>query len=77
MTKKLTKEQAAETLKTAYEHVHLNRLANYRLGQAIWNILPDELTMQFHGTEYDFFYWTNDNKVVNIFMDKYVEQEKN
>ena len=73
MNKKLTKEQAAQTLKTAYEHVHLNRSAKYRLGQAIWNILPDELTTHFHGTEHDFFYWTDEAKVINVFMDKYVE----
>lgn len=71
MSKRLTKEQATQTLKTAYEHVFLNRPAKYRLGQAIWNILPDELAMQFHATEYDFFYWTDNNKVVNAFMDNY------
>lgn len=75
MTKMLTKEQATQTLKTALEHARLNILANYRLGQAIWNILPDELKMQFHNTKHDFFYWTDDAKVVNVFMDNYVEQE--
>lgn len=71
--KKLSPEQATEMIKLSYEHVRLNRPAKYRFGQALWNILPDELTLHFNGTEHDFFYWTNENKVLSVFLANYVE----
>ena len=71
--KRLSPEQATEMIKLAYEHVHLNQLAKYRFGQALWNILPDELMLHFHGTEHDFFYWVDENKVLSVFLDNYVE----
>lgn len=71
--KRLSPEQATEMINLAQEHVHLNQSAKYRFGQALWNILPDDLASYFRSTKYDFFYWTNENKILSVFLDNYVE----
>lgn len=71
--KRLSPEQAAQLVKTAHIHVRIHWADKYRFGQALWNILPDELALHFNGTEHDFFYWTNENKVISVFLDNYVE----
>ena len=74
--KKLSPEQAAQLVKTAHIHVRIHWAAKYRFGQALWNILPDELASYFRSTEHDFFYLTNENKVLSVFLDNYVEQKE-
>lgn len=48
---------------------------DYRLGQAIWNILAEdykELTDHYLATGKDFFYWTDNQKVIACFFEYYV-----
>lgn len=44
----------------------------YRFGQALWNVLPNEVTQNLHGKkELDFFYWTDENKVMEV-VEQYI-----
>lgn len=57
MTKKnlLTVGEASDIITEAYLQVETNK--GYRFGQAVFNLLPQEIAEQIRGTEYDFFYW--------------------
>lgn len=47
----------------------------YRFGQALWNILPNEVTKDLHGKkELDFFYWTDDNAVMEVVVEHILEK---
>lgn len=46
-----------------------------RLGQALFNLLPAEVYAYFTGTKNDFFYWTDEQKVLQVFWTEYVEHK--
>lgn len=43
-----------------------------RFGQALFNALPDEIYREMNGTEYDFFHWGDEKKVLDTFWEHYV-----
>lgn len=43
-----------------------------RFGQALFNLLPNEVYAYFTGTKNDFFYWTDEDKVLQVFCTEYV-----
>ena len=70
---KLTHAQAAELVEQASQESLQNR--NYRFGQALWNLLPAEMTKKFLGTTRDFFYWKDNAKVIETFYEYFVDNE--
>lgn len=44
----------------------------YRFGQALYNLLPYEITSVINNTEYDFFYDTDHDTVIKKFYDNCV-----
>lgn len=48
---------------------------SYRLGQAIYNAMGDNLASIVWNTELDFFYWTDDNLVMEVFYKHFVRGE--
>ena len=72
--KLLTKEEAEECLAEAQLMVVEYRDSNYRFGQSLFNCLPVDLYHHFTGTEHDFFYWKDDDKVIETFYEFYVEK---
>lgn len=70
---KLTHAQAAELVEQASQESLQNR--DYRFGQALWNLLPAEMTKEFLGTTRDFFYWKDNAKVIETFYEFFVDNE--
>ena len=70
---KLTHAQAAELVEQASQESLQNR--DYRFGQALWNLLPAEITKEFLGTTKDFFYWKDNAKVIETFYEFFVDNE--
>ena len=70
---KLTHAQAAELVEQASQESLQNR--DYRFGQALWNLLPAEMTKEFLGTTKDFFYWKDNAKVIETFYEFFVDNE--
>ena len=70
---KLTYTQAAELVEQASQESLQNR--DYRFGQALWNLLPAEITKEFLGTTRDFFYWKDNAKVIETFYEYFVDNE--
>lgn len=58
----LTPDQATELMVQAYSQVD----EHYRLGQAVWNLLPRPVAVRFHRTKYDFFYFKDNARVEEI-----------
>jgi hypothetical protein len=67
---KLTQEEAALLLGQAST---LARLNDWRLGQSLWNLLPRDLIGKYTATVYDFFYWGNNEKVIECFYKIFVK----
>lgn len=63
---RLNFDEATVILNKAKEQVKENK--GYRLGQAIWNLLPDEIANEHRASDVDFFYWTDDERVLNVFF---------
>ena len=70
---KLTHAQATELVEQASQESLQNR--DYRFGQALWNLLPAEMTKEFLGTTRDFFYWKDNAKVIETFYEYFVDNE--
>ena len=70
---KLTYAQAVKLVEQASQESLQNR--NYRFGQALWNLLPAEITKEFLGTTRDFFYWRDNAKVIETFYEYFVDNE--
>ena len=68
---RLSKAEAYDLVGAALEQVEADRY--YRLGQAIWNLMPLRVTEGKIGTEVDFFYQTDDQKAYGMFMKNFVE----
>ena len=70
---KLTYKQAVKLVEQASQESLQNR--GYRFGQSLWNLLPDETTKNVLGTTRDFFYWTDNTKVIETFYEYFVDKE--
>ena len=70
---KLTYAQATKLVEQASQESLQNR--DYRFGQALWNLLPAEMTKEFLGTTKDFFYWRDNAKVIETFYEFFVDNE--
>ena len=70
---KLTHAQAAELVEQASQESLQNR--DYRFGQALWNLLPAEITKESLGTTRDFFCWKDNAKVIETFYGYFVDNE--
>jgi hypothetical protein len=70
---KLTQKQAQSILETA--NIQMQQVPTYRLGQAIFNLLPKEVSDTIWRTELDFFFWTDEDKVLQVFYDNLVGDE--
>ena len=70
---KLTYAQATKLVEQASQESLQNR--DYRFGQALWNLLPAEMTKEFLGTTRDFFYWKDSAKVIETFYEFFVDNE--
>lgn len=68
---KLTYEQAVKLVEQASQES--TEMKFYRFGQALWNLIPTEVSNPWHMTEYDFFYWVDNARVVEVFYQHYVE----
>lgn len=71
---KLTEEQ----LESILLEVGKQRLEvpSYRFGQGIYNLLPKDLEKVIYQTELDFFYWTDNDKVLDCIYSNLVKLEK-
>lgn len=63
---KLTYEEMDAYIKVAWIQVEHGKEYQYRFGQALYNLLPNYVTHQIYMTEFDFFYWTDYNKVLEV-----------
>lgn len=63
---KLTYEEMNAYIKVAWIQVEYGKEYHYQFGQALYNLLPNYVTQQIYQTEFDFFYWTDDNKVLEV-----------
>lgn len=71
--KKLTQEEAQEVISKATVKVFQHRDAHYRLGQAIWNLIDTELTVDLLFTDADFFHDSDDAIALDKFYSNCVE----
>jgi hypothetical protein len=71
--KLLTRVEADTLICKANEEV-IKHGKYYRYGQALWNLLPKEISDKFVGTSVDFFYEGDNEKVVAMFYGNYVEK---
>ena len=70
---KLAYTQAVKLVEQASQESLQNK--DYRFGQALWNLLPAEMTKEFLGTTRDFFYWKDNAKVIETFYEYVVDNE--
>ena len=70
---KLTVQQANDILRTAMYQVSKGKSYDYRLGQAIFNLLPKDTADIIDQTPNDFFYWLDKEKVLEVFWNELVE----
>lgn len=68
---KLSYAEALSISQQAYQQVQVT--PTYRLGQGITNLLPKELWEETNQTDLDFFYWLDNEKVLNTFYSEYVD----
>ena len=68
---KLTYTEAQNIyLKASAEVIKYNH-CKYRLGQAIWNLLPVSVAEQHRYRLTDFFYWNDEQKVLDCFFSEH------
>lgn len=71
MVNKLSQAEAQDIMAKAKEQMKENR--HYRYGQAVWNLLPLELTKDFTNTHVDFFHSRDEEYVNEILFDCFVK----
>lgn len=69
---KLKVEEALTLVKNARQYVE--KFSYCRFGQALFNSLPKDVANSHAGKEMDFFYWLDDEKVLECFYANYVEK---
>ena len=70
---KLTYAQAVKLIEQASQESLQNR--EYRLGQALWNLLPADWAEHYLFTDKDFFHWADNAKVIETFYGYFVDKE--
>ena len=68
---KLTYEQAIKLVEQASQES--TEIQHYRFGQALWNLIPIDVSSEYLSTDKDFFYWVDNNKVIEVFYQHFVE----
>lgn len=68
---KLSYIQAVNLVEQATQESLQNR--DYRLGQALWNLLPSDWSEHYLATDKDFFYWEDNAKVIETFYELFVD----
>lgn len=68
---KLSQDEADRLLYVVAMDCKVNKCL--RFGQALWNVLPKDVSDTGHGTDTDFFYWKDKQKVLETFYTHYVE----
>lgn len=68
---KLTHMQAAKLIQQASQESTENK--HYRFGQALWNLLPEEVSKPFYMTDKDFFLWSDNAKVMEVLYENFVD----
>lgn len=48
-------------------------IQHYRFGQALWNLIPIDISSEYLSTDKDFFYWVDNTKVIDVFYQHFVE----
>ena len=76
--KKLTQQEASKLIQKAWQEVSNHTLGSYRFGQALWNLIPDKLSLEYWtvGCGYgsvDFFYEQDSNIATEKFYEYFVE----
>lgn len=75
---KLTQEEATVLIAQAWKDVSKHTLGSYRFGQALWNLIPDDLFDEIivkdgYNSMVDFYYEPNSDIVVEKFYRYFVE----
>lgn len=68
---KLSQAEADKILYVASMDCKVNKCL--RFGQALWYALPKDVADASNGTDIDFFYWEDKQKVLETFYKHYVE----
>ena len=72
---KLTKTEMQKYIDIANKQVFDGIGYHYRFGQAMYNLLPKEVTEQIYMTKLDFFYWTDYDAVMKVINEELTEGE--
>ena len=72
---KLTKTEMQKYIDIANKQVFDGIEYHYRFGQAMYNLLPKEVTEQIYMTELDFFYWNDYDAVMEVINEELTERE--
>lgn len=75
---KLTQQEASDLIQKAWQEVSKHTLGSYRFGQALWDLIPNELSLGYWQVGYgydgvDFFYEPNSNIATEKFYKYFVE----
>ena len=68
---KLNYEQAVKLVEQASKES--TEIQDYRFGQALWNLIPIDVSSEYLSTDKDFFYWVDNTKVIEVFYQHFVE----
>ena len=72
---KLTKTEMQKYIDIANKQVFDGIEYHYRFGQAMYNLLPKEVTEQIYMTKLDFFYWNDYDAVMGVINEELTEGE--
>ena len=72
---KLTKTEMQKYIDIANKQCFDGVDYHYRFGQAMYNLLPKEVTEQIYMTKLDFFYWTDYDAVMEVINEELTEGE--
>lgn len=85
---KLTQQEAQDLIQKAWQMVTEHHLGGYRFGQALWNLIHNDLQEPYalwvdtsigrifegYQKDVDFFYWQDSDKVTETFYKYFVEE---
>ncbi len=72
---KLNKHEVQKYIDAANRQTQEGTSYHYRFGQAMWNLLPKEVTEEIYMTKFDFFYWTDYYAVMKVINEQLTEGE--
>lgn len=75
---KLTQQEASDLIQKAWQEVSKYTLGSYRFGQALWNLIPNKLSLEYFRVGYgygnvDFFYEPDSDIATEKFYKYFVE----